>query len=80
MPTEIDEFHDLSFYTLGHPDKEYFIHQHIVDAFKAKAADSSTKPIGLVFALIRTLPVPREGIYGRQVQRAHMKLAENKKP
>ena len=80
MPTEMDEFHNLSFYTLDHPDKEYFIHQHVVDAFQAQAADASTKPIGLVFALIGLYLYLEKGFTGKEVQRAHMKLAENKKP
>ena len=34
-PTSEEElFHELSFYTLAHPDPA-FIHQHIVDAYAA---------------------------------------------
>jgi hypothetical protein len=47
-----DQFHELSFYTLSHPDTVYFIHQHAVDAFAAQTADENTKPIKLTFGLI----------------------------
>ncbi|GHN01809.1 hypothetical protein WSM22_32980 [Cytophagales bacterium WSM2-2] len=47
-----DQFNELSYYTLGHHDTVYFIHQHIVDAFQAQTADNSTKPIGLTFSLV----------------------------
>jgi hypothetical protein len=50
MENSQNAFNELSFYTLAHPNKAYFIHQHIVDAFKAQTADHNTKPIGLTFA------------------------------
>jgi hypothetical protein len=79
MSAQREEFHELSFYTLAHPDKAYFIHQHIVDAFTAQTANDQTKPIGLVFALIGLYLFIEKGYTGRQVQLAHMKIAENKK-
>ncbi len=72
-------FNELSFYTLGHPDMIYFIHQHIVDAFQAQTADETTKPIGLTFSLIGLYLYLKKNFTGRQVQQAHMKLAQNKK-
>jgi len=68
------------FYTLSHPDKSYFIHQHVVDAYSAQTADENTKPIGLVFALVGLYLYLEKNYTGRQVQQAHMKLANNKKP
>jgi hypothetical protein len=78
-PTPQDLFHELSFYTLSHPDQPYFIHQHSVDAFTAETANESTKPIAIVFALIGLYLYLEKGFTGRQVQLAHMKMAENKK-
>lgn len=74
-----EEFNELSFYTLAHPDMVYFIHQHIVDAFQAQTANQDTKPIGLIFSLIGLYLFIEKGYSGRQVQLAHMKLAQNKK-
>ena len=74
----LEKFHELSFYTLAHPDKSYFIHQHIVDAYLAQTADASTKPIGLIFALAGLYLFLEKNYSGRQVQLAHMKMAENK--
>jgi hypothetical protein len=79
MTSQKDEFNELSFYTLGHPDTIYFIHQHCVDAFQAQTADKDTKPIGLVFSLIGLYLFIEKRRSGRQVQMAHMKLAQNKK-
>jgi hypothetical protein len=79
MKAPTGEFHELLFYTLGHPDRVYFIHQHCVDAFTAQTADEDTKPIGLVFALIGLYLFLEKGYTGRAVQLAHMKMAENKK-
>jgi hypothetical protein len=79
MIAQSEKFHELSFNTLAHPDKAYFIHQHIVDAFTAQTANEQTKPIGLIFALIGLYLFLEKGFTGRQVQLAHMKMAENKK-
>ena len=73
------EFHELSFYTLDHPDKVYFIHQHVVDAYQAQTADTQTKPIGLLFSLVGLCLYLEKNYTGRQVQLAHMQLAKNKK-
>jgi hypothetical protein len=51
MATDLDLFHELSFYTLSHGDPA-FIHQNSVDAYTAQHADETTKPIAVVFALI----------------------------
>jgi hypothetical protein len=82
MPTQISpqtHFHELSFYTLAHPDQVYFIHQHAVDAFAAQTADENTKPIKLTFGIIGLYLFLEKGYTGKQVQPAHVKLSQNKK-
>ena len=69
---------ELAFYTLAHPDPR-FLHQHAVDAYTAQNADESTKPIALVFALMGLFLHLEKGYTGRQVQRAHMQLANQSK-
>jgi hypothetical protein len=65
---------ELTCYTLGLGDPE-FIHQHVVDAYAAQNAGPGTKPIAVVFGLIGLYLHVERGFTGRQVQRAHMKLA-----
>ncbi len=77
--TELAKFYELSFYTLAHPNKQYFIHQHIVDAFQAQTADQNTKPIGLIFSLVGLYLFIEKNYSGRQVQEAHMVMARKKK-
>jgi len=72
-------YHDLAFYTLAHPDSQYFIHQHIVDAQTAQTADAHTKPIAIVYALVGLYLMLEKNYTGRQVQLAHMQLSKNKK-
>jgi len=79
MDLATKEFDELSFYTLGHPDPRYFIHQHAVDAFAAQTADKSTKPIRVIFSLIGLYLYLEKGYTGKQVQYAHMKLTQKKK-
>lgn len=74
-----DQYNELAFYTLEHPDKAYFIHQLVVDAFMAQTADESTKPIGITFALVGLYLCLEKNYTGRQVQLAHMQLAKSKK-
>jgi hypothetical protein len=71
-------YHELAYYTLAHPDPA-FIHQHVVDAFAAQNADPDTKPIKLAFALVGLFLHIERGYTGREVQRAHMKLARHKR-
>ena len=73
-----DRYNELAFYTLSHPDPD-FIHQHAVDAYTAQNADESTKSIAVVFALIGLYLQVEKGYTGRQVQRAHMQLANRSK-
>ncbi len=72
-----DAFAELCCYTLGLLDAS-FIHQHVVDAFTAQNADEQTKPIAITFALIGLYLHIEKQFSGRQVQRAHMKLAQHK--
>jgi GrpB-like predicted nucleotidyltransferase (UPF0157 family) len=69
---------ELLAYTLGHRDPA-FIHQHVVDSFAAQEADGETKPIKLTFALVGLYLHLEKGFTGRQVQRAHMALARNRR-
>jgi hypothetical protein len=80
MPVdELSLFHELSFYTLAHPDKDYFVHQHIVDAHACQAADRETKPIKLLFGLVGLYLYIECQYTGKEVQKAHMMLAKHKK-
>ena len=63
-----EEYHELAFYTLAHPDKDYFIHQHIVDAFQAQTADEHSKPIAIIFSLAGLYLSAEKGYSGRTVQ------------
>jgi len=76
MPPNL--FHELTFYTLAHPNQAYFIHQHAVDAWTAQTATEQTKPIGVAFSLAGLCLFLEKGYTGRQVQQAHMALSKNK--
>jgi len=78
--SDSEEYHELAFYTLAHPDKEYFIHQHVVDAFQAQTADENTKPIAIIFSLAGLYLFVEKGYNGRMVQQAHIKMSQNKIP
>lgn len=75
-----NDFHELTFYTLAHPDQLYFIHQHAVDAYQAQNASVETRPITLIFSLIGLCLYVEMNYTGRQVQQAHMKLSRSKRP
>jgi len=79
MPTDLEAFNELSFYTLthGHPA---FIHQLAVDAFTAQHAAEHSKPITVVFSLVGLYLHLEHGFSGEQVQRAHMRLARVRRP
>ena len=79
MPPDLDAYHELSAYTLGHPDPVAFIHQHVVDAYAAQHADAQSKAIGVTFALVGLYLHLERGFTGRQVQRAHMQMARQKR-
>jgi len=75
MPSEEDQYHELSYYTLSHPDPA-FIHQHIVDAFGVQQAVPETKPIRVAFGLIGLYLYLEKGYTGKEVQHAHMLLGK----
>jgi hypothetical protein len=75
-----EEYHEMAFYTLAHPDMEYFIHQHVVDAFQAQTADENTKPIAIIFSLAGLYLFAEKGYTGRMVQQAHIRMSQNKIP
>src|SRR5262245_30454170 len=78
MNSEEQAYNALCAYTLLHGDAA-FIHQHVVDAFAAQHASRSTKPIALAFSLAGLYLHVEKGYSGRQVQRAHMHLAREKR-
>lgn len=71
-------YNQLAFYTLSHPDKSYFIHQLMVDAYTAQHADAQTKPIAITFALAGLYLVVEKNHTGKQVQLVHVEMAKRK--
>lgn len=76
--SEKEAFNELSYYTLSHVDPA-FIHQYIVDAYAAQHADEKSKPIKIAFALIGLYLHIEKHYSGKEVQKAHMRLAKKKK-
>ena len=76
---EEDSYHELCGYTLTRGDAA-FIHQHVVDAFAAQHADEKTKPIKITFALVGLYLLLEHRFSGKEVQRAHMRLARPGRP
>lgn len=74
MSAEEDSFHELCGYTFTRGDAT-FIHQYVVDAYAAQNADERTKPIKITFALVGLYLFLEHGFSGKEVQRAHMRLA-----
>ena len=68
-------YDELQGYTLSRGDPT-FVHQHIVDAWAAQHADSSSKPMELAFALVGLYLHVDRGFTGRQVQRIHTVLSQ----
>lgn len=79
MDDPLQQFHELSFYTLSHGDPK-FIHQHIVDAFAVQTADENTKPIAVIFGLAGLYLLIEKNFTGREVQQMHLLMSQNKKP
>lgn len=71
-------YNQLAFYTLSHPDKRYFIHQLVVDAFTAQHADEQTKPIAITFALAGLYLLVEKNSTGKQVQLVHVEMSKRK--
>jgi len=74
---ERDAYDQLQCYTLAHGGAA-FIHQHVVDVWAAQHANESTKPIGLIFALVGLYLRVEKRYTGRHVQNVHMALARKK--
>lgn len=70
-------YHELSFYTLAHPGKD-FIHQHLTDAYTAQTATTATQPVAVFFALAGLYLLMERQYSGRQIQQAHLKMAAGK--
>ena len=77
-PANRAAYDELCAYTLTHGDP-VFIHQHVVDAFAAQHATPESKPIGVTFALAGLYLHVERGFTGREVQRAHMRMAKEKR-
>ena len=77
MPTEAEQaaLTELTAWTLSLRDGD-FIHQHVVDAWAAQHAHQNSKPVSVAFALIGLYLYLERGYSGRQVQQAHMRLAQ----
>jgi hypothetical protein len=56
-----------------------FFLQHVVDATAVQTATDETKPIAVVFGLVGLYLYPEKQFSGKQVQKAHMDLANKKK-
>ena len=67
-------FSNLSWYTVSKRDVE-FIHQHVVDAYEAQHGGGTTRNSTVVFGLIGLYLALEKGYTGKQVQRAHMRIA-----
>lgn len=63
----------LYYYSLNHPGRG-FLHQHLVDASTLQNANSESKPLALVFALLGSYLYLKKGFTGKEVQLVHMKL------
>ncbi len=78
MTTNNHLFEELSFYTLSHPDADYFIHQLVVDAYTAQNVTEHTKRISLFFSLVGLYLLNEKKYTGKQIQRAHTLLSRHK--
>jgi len=67
-------FSDLLCYMVSKGDPG-FIYQHAVDAYEAQHAGRATRPITVAFGLIGLYLALERGFTGKEVQRAHMKIA-----
>ena len=75
---EQQQYDQLCAWSLSRGDAA-FVHQLVVDAWAAQHATADSKPISPVFALIGLYLHLEHGYTGRQVQLAHIKVANNRK-
>ena len=78
IKTELQLFHELSFYSLAHPNKEYFIHQHVVDAYAVQYLNPETKIIKSVYGLLGLCLFLEYDFTGKEVQNVHVSLSSDK--
>ena len=71
-------YHELMCYTLAHPSPA-FPHQYVVDAHCAQHATEATKPVAITFALAGLCLHLEHHFTGREVQRAHMRMAQHRR-
>jgi hypothetical protein len=76
--SELDAYHELCAYTLARGDAE-FVHQLVVDSYCAQNATLATKRMAITFALLGLCLHVERNYTGRQVQRAHMHFAREKR-
>jgi hypothetical protein len=56
-----------------------FILQHVVDAYAAQTAIDTSKPMGVIFALVGLYLHVEKQFSGSDVQRVHMRMARQKR-
>lgn len=58
-----DLYNELSYYSLTHPNKEYFVHQHVVDAYAAQHAskEASDEMLKLGAEILKEIKDLKEG-------------------
>lgn len=78
MVTDEQIFHELLAYTAAKMDSA-FIHQHVVDAYAVQYAREAKKPISVVFGMIGLYLHIEKNFTGREVQKAHMRLAKRRR-
>ena len=74
----LEKYYELTYWTLAQHDGR-FIHQHAVDTYEAQHPGGRTRPITVAFGLIGLHLALEKGYTGRQVQLAHMKIAERRR-
>jgi ABC-type protease/lipase transport system fused ATPase/permease subunit len=72
-----DAYDELAAYTLTRGDAS-FVHQHVVDVRAIKTATAETRSIAVVQSLVGHYLHAEHGFDGRQVQRVHKVLADQR--
>lgn len=73
-----ESYNEIAFDTLSRTDP-FFLHQVVVDSYSAQHATTDSKPIGPAFALMGLCLFLEHGYTGKQVQDAHVLLAQQSK-
>ena len=77
MTAHREAYDEVYAYTMG---RDGFILQHVADAYGAQTATDVDKPIRVVFALAGLYLHLEKQFSGTEVQRAHMKMGQRKRP